>query len=73
MDSFFNCIPFIAKSCKSRGGNASVFASPETRVLYFAQMIIDVCLFSNKDISINESFGKAKEKMEQPKHNSQIA
>ena len=53
----------------------------------FAQMIVDVCLFSNKDQwneirnkwnkmkwnKINEIFAKAKKKLEQAKHNSQIA
>ena len=50
-------------------------------------MIVDVCLFSNKDQwnqirnkwnkmkwnKINEIFAKAKKKLEQAKHNSQIA
>ena len=35
-------------------------------------MIVDVCFFQLK-MSINESFAKAKEKLEQAKHNSQIA
>ena len=51
VDSLFNCILCVAKSWKSRGGNVFVFTSPEARVLYFAQIIVNVCLFSNKDVN----------------------
>ena len=51
LDICFNYILCVAKSCKSRGGNVFVFTSPETLALYFAQMIFDVCLFSNEDVN----------------------
>ena len=51
VDSFLNCILYVVKSCKSRRGNVFIFTSLETLVLYFAQMIVDVCLFSTKDVN----------------------